>query len=372
MQVPLVDLSAQYEALKPEIMDIIEEVLESTRLYQSPRVEVFGDAFAKYCGCEYGVGVSSGTDALVLALRACEIGPGDEVITVSNTCIATVRAIALVGAIPVFVDIDPHTYTLDCSLLDQALSSRTRAVLPVHFYGHPVDMDPLLTFAQSHRLSVIEDASQAHGATYKGKRVGSLGDIGCFSFYSSKILAAYGEAGICVTSRKDLAEKLQMLRDHGLHTHPQYEMVVGNAYMDELHAAVLQVKLSYLDRWNALRQAHAEVYTEQLRGAVQAVPVARTWGTHVYCYYVVQVSNRDHFRAALDGEGIETVIHYPTPIHLVPACAHYGFTRGMFPITEAVSERIVSLPMYPELTAEQVQTVVQAVKKHAVPSRSTA
>src|SRR5579864_2473412 len=183
MRVPLVDLRAQYEALKPEIMATVEEVLESARLYRSPYVEAFEQAFADYCGCKYGVGVSSGTDALVLALRACDIGPGDEVITVSNSCIATVRAIALVGAVPVFVDIDPLTYTLDCCQLDQVLTSRTHAVLPVHFYGHPVDMEPLLTFAHSHGLRVIEDVSQAHGARYQGQCVGSLGDIGCFSFY---------------------------------------------------------------------------------------------------------------------------------------------------------------------------------------------
>jgi dTDP-4-amino-4,6-dideoxygalactose transaminase len=370
MRIPLVDLHAQYQALKAEIMATIEEVLESTRLYQSPRVEEFERVFAKYCGCEYGVGVSSGTDALVLALRACDIGPGDEVITVSNTCIATARAITLVGASPVFVDIDPHIYTLDCQLLNPALSAHTRAMLPVHCYGHPVDMDPLLTFARSHQLRVIEDASQAHGATYKGKRVGSLGDIGCFSFYYSKSLGAYGEAGICVTNNKDLADKLELLRDHDLHTLPHYQMVVGNAYMDELQAAVLEVKLAYLDLWNARRLAHAQAYTEQLRGVVETVPVARPWGTHVYCYYVVQVPNRDHFRAALEQEGIETVVHYPTPVHLESACAHYGYTRGMLPITEAVNERIVSLPMYPELTAEQIELVIQAVKKHAALPKS--
>jgi dTDP-4-amino-4,6-dideoxygalactose transaminase len=364
MQVPLVDLHAQYQTQKAEIMAAIEEVMENTRLYQSPRVERFEHAFAKYCSCEYGVGVSSGTDAIVLALHACGIGPGDEVITVSNTCLATVRAIALVGASPVFVDIDPQTYTLDCQLLNPALTPHTRAVLPVHFYGHPVDMDPLLTFARSHQLVVIEDASQAHGATYKGKRVGSLGDIGCFSFYYSKSLGAFGEAGICVTSNKDLADKLKLLRDHGLHIYPDYQMVVGNIYMDELQAAVLDVKLSYLDHWNAQRSAHAQVYTEQLRGVVGAVPVAQGWATHVYCYYAVQVHNRDSFRAALEQEGIETAIHYPTPAHLEPACARYGYIRGMLPFTEAINERIVSLPMYPELTAKQIELVVQTVKKH--------
>src|SRR6266487_2401906 len=366
MQIPLVDLGSQYQTIKPEIMSAFEEVLENMQLFLGPQLQAFETEFAAYCGCHQAVGVASGTDALALALRVCNIGSGDEVITVSNTFIATVEAIALVGATPVFVDIDPLTYTMDWRQLGSALTSRTRAIIPVHLYGHPVEMQPVLDFARSHGLRVIEDASQAHGATYRGSRVGSLGDIGCFSLYYSKNLGAYGEAGICVTNDRALAENLRMVRDHGSRIRYQHEVLGVNARLDELQAAVLRVKLRYLDQWNTARQEHAQFYTEQLRELKIEVPFVQLWGTHVYCYYVIQVQGRDHFRKALEQEGIATGIHYPTPIHLQPACAHYGYVRGMLPVTEALSDRIVSLPMYPELTAEQRQLVVNAVKNSIV------
>lgn len=363
MQIPLVDLYAQYETIKHEVMSAFEDVLKHMQLFLGPRLKEFEREFAAYCGCQYGVGLSSGTDALALALRACAIGPGDEVITVANTFIATIEAIAMVGATPVFVDIDPETYTMDWRQLEQVLTPRTRAILPVHLYGHPVDMQPVLDFARAHGLRVIEDASQAHGATYKGQRVGGLGDIGCFSLYYSKNLGAYGEAGICVTNDDRLAEALQLLRDHGSRVRYTHEVLGFNARLDELQAAVLQVKLRYLDRWNVARQEHAQAYSEQLRDVVEAVPVVQPWGTHVYCYYVVQVPERDHFRKVMEREGVATAIHYPTPVHLQPACSHYGYKRGMLPVTEEVTERIVSLPMYPELTVEQRQWVVNSIKK---------
>jgi dTDP-4-amino-4,6-dideoxygalactose transaminase len=366
MQIPLVDLQAQYQSIKPEIMAAIEDVLESMQLFLGPQSHAFEHEFAQYCGCQYGVGLSTGTDALTLALRACDIGPGDEVITVANTFIATVEAIALVGATPVFVDVDPGTYTMDWRQLDQVLTPRTRAIIPVHLYGHPVDMQPVLDFARSHDLRVIEDASQAHGATYQGQRVGSMSDIGCFSLYFSKNLGAYGEAGICVTKDSSLAESLRKLRDHGSLIRYHHEALGVNARMDEIQAAVLRVKLRYLEQWNAARQAHANFYTEQLQEVVEAVPVVRAWATHVYYVYVVQVEERDRFREKLEQEGIATGIHYPIPIHLQPACSQYGYVRGMLPVTEAVTERIVSLPMYPELTTEQLRTVVKAVKKNIV------
>jgi len=363
MPIPLVDLRSQYQAIKQEIATALEDVFENMQLFLGPQVQAFEQEFATYCECRHGVGVASGTDALALALRACGIGPGDEVITVANTFIATVEAIALVGATPVFVDIDPDTYTMNWRQLDQVLTPRTRAVLPVHLYGHPVDMQPVLHFARLRGLRVIEDASQAHGATYHGRRVGSFGDIGCFSLYYSKNLGAYGEAGMCVTNESDLAASVRMLRDHGSRRRYRHEVLGVNGRLDELQAAVLRVKLRYLDRWNAARQEHALAYTHHLRGVVEAVPVARPWATHVYCYYVVQVQERDPLRKALSQEGIETGIHYPTPIHLQPACTPYGYKRGMLPVTEAVTARIISLPMYPELTPEQIETVVNAVKK---------
>lgn len=366
MRIPLVDLQAQYQTIKHEVIPALMDVLEHMQLFLGPQNQAFEQEFAAYCGSDYGIGVSNGTDALILALQACGIGPGDEVITVANTFIATVEAIAVVGATPVFVDIDPETYTLDWEQLDAVLTPRTRAVLPVHLYGHPVDMQPIMDFAKAHGLRVIEDASQAHGASYRGQRVGSIGDIGCFSLYCSKNLGAYGEAGICVTNDAALAGSIRMLRDHGSCTRYQHEVLGVNARLDELQAAVLRIKLRYLEEWNAARQAHAQAYTEQLQGIVEAVPVVRSWGTHVYYVYVVQVQDRDVFRKHLEQAGIHTGIHYPTPIHLQPACSRYGYTQGMLPVTEAAAERIVSLPMYPELTIEQVQMVLDAVKQSIV------
>jgi dTDP-4-amino-4,6-dideoxygalactose transaminase len=367
LRVPLVDLRAQYLALKPEIMLAFEQVLDSMQLFLGPHVQAFEQHFAAYCGCREGIGVSSGTDALMLALRACEIGPGDEVITVANTFIATVEAIAMVGAKPVFVDIDPQTYLMDWQQLEQVVTPRTRAVLPVHLYGHAAEMQPILNVAHRYGLWVIEDASQAHGATYMGQRVGSIGHIGCFSLYYSKNLGAFGEAGICTTNDPELAEKMRMIRNHGSRVRYHHEVMGVNARLDEIQAAVLGIKLLHLEQWNAARQAHAQIYNEQLRDVVNAIPVVRSWGTHVYCYYVVQVQSRDNFRQALEQEGIGTNIHYPVPIHLQPACQRYGYQAGMLPVTEDVARRIVSLPMYPELTREQLQWVIDAVKRNAAP-----
>ena len=366
MQIPLVDLQAQFQPIKQKIIAEIADVLENMHLFLGPQNEAFEKEFAQYCGCRYGIGLSSGTDALVLALQACDIGDGDEVITVANTFIATVEAIAQTGAKPVFVDIDPETYTMDWTQLDRVLTQRTRAIIPVHLYGHSVEMQPILEFARKHGLRVIEDASQAHGATYFGKRVGSLGDIGCFSFYFSKNLGAYGEAGACVTNDAKLAESIRKFRDHGSLVRYQHEILGGNSRLDEIQAAILRVKLPYLEQWNAARQIHASYYTKHLQDIVEAVPIVRPWATHVYYTYVVQVQNRNSFRKAMEQEGIATSIHYPTPIHLQPACVHYGYERGILPVTEAASDRIVSLPMYPELTPEQTQRVVYVVKRNVM------
>ncbi|GAC1676504.1 MAG: DegT/DnrJ/EryC1/StrS family aminotransferase [Ktedonobacteraceae bacterium] len=363
LQVPLVDLRAQYIALKPEIMAAFEAVLDDMHLFLGPRLHEFEQTFATYCECRYGVGNSSGTDALALALRACGIGPGDEVITVSNTFIATVEAIAMVGATPVFVDVDPETYLMDWRQLPSMLSEHTRAVLPVHLYGHAAEMQPILDFAHAHGLHVIEDASQAHGATYHGRRVGSFGDIACFSLYYSKNLGAFGEAGICTTNNAELAERMRMIRDHGSRVRYHHEVMGVNARLDELQAAALMVKIPHLESWNRLRQEHAAFYSEQLHGVVEMVPVVRSWGTHVYCYYVIQVPERDQFRKEMESARIGTNIHYPNPIHLQSACIQHGFRSGALPVTEAVAKRILSLPMYPELTEQQRQRVVDAVKQ---------
>jgi dTDP-4-amino-4,6-dideoxygalactose transaminase len=363
MYIPLNDLQAQFSSIKPEVMRAIEEVLDTMHLFLGPQNQRFEQTFASYCGCDHGIGLSNGTDAIALALRACHIGPGDEVITVSHSFIATVEAIAQVGATPVFVDIEPDTYTLDWRQLEGALSKHTRAIIPVHLYGHPADMQPILDFAHEHGLRVIEDASQAHGAIYQGKRTGSFGDIACFSLYCSKNLGAYGEAGICLTNDAELAETLRMLRDHGSRVRYQHEILGVNARMDEIQAAILNVKLAHLDCWNAQRQAHAHLYSEQLKEVVEAVPMVRPGASHVFYVYVVQVRERDQILQHLSEQGIGSSIHYPTPIHLQPACQHYGYTRGILPVTEAVCERIISLPMYPELTMEQVQAVINGVKQ---------
>ena len=294
-------------------------------------------------------------------MRACEIGRGDEVITVANTFIATVEAITMAGATPVFVDVEPDTYAMDWRAIEAVITPKTRAILPVHLYGHPVDLDPILEIAQKHNLRVIEDASQAHGATYKGRPVGGIGDIGCFSLYCSKTLGAYGEAGICVTNNPELAERMRVLRDHGSRRRYEHEVMGVNARMDEIQAAVLRVKLPYLDTWNEARRAHAAAFTARLRGVVEATPETAPWAQHAFYVYVVQVPNRDRVRDALAERGILTGVHYPIPLHLQQACAQYGYTKGSLPVTEAAAERILSLPMYAELTGEQVQQVCDAL-----------
>jgi dTDP-4-amino-4,6-dideoxygalactose transaminase len=368
MQIPLVDLRAQYQTIKSEVLAAVEGVLESMQLFLGPQTRAFEEEFAAFCGARHGVGVGSGTEALALALRACKIGPGDEVITVSHSFIATVEAIALVGARPVFVDIEPASYTMDCAQLEQAVTERTRAILPVHLYGHAVDMQPVLDVARTYGLRVIEDASQAHGTLYRGQVVGTLGDIGCFSLYCSKNLGAYGEAGICITNDEELAKTMRMWRDHGSNVRYQHEFLGTNGRLDEIQAAILRVKLRYLPQWNQARQAHAQVYTDQLRDFVEKVPLCQPWGTHTYYVYVVEVKDREAFRQALEAAGIATGVHYPLPIHLQPACRQYGYRRGSLPVTERVAERIVSLPMYPELTAEQLSWVIAAVKNSSVAS----
>lgn len=370
MAIPLVDLKAQYQTIKDEVLPAIERVLENMQLYLGPEQRGFEDEFAAYCHTTAAVSVSNGTDALVMALRASDIGPGDEVVTVANTFIATVEAISIVGATPVFVDIDPVTYAIDANAIEAAITAHTRAILPVHLFGHPADMDPILEIAGRHNLRVIEDASQAHGATYKGQPVGSLGDIGCFSLYCSKTLGAYGEAGICVTNDGNLAERMRMFRDHGSRVRYQHEEMGANARMDEIQAAILRVKLPYLEQWNAARRKHAENFTARLRAVVGSVPETAEWAQHAFYVYVVQVPDRERVREALEQRGIHTGVHYPIPLHLQPACAKYGVQKGALPITEEAAERILSLPMYAELTDEQVTQVCDALIEVLTPTPS--
>jgi dTDP-4-amino-4,6-dideoxygalactose transaminase len=359
--VPLLDLRAEYAALRTDILRAIDGVLSSGQLYLGPETEAFEREFAAYCEAGHAVACSSGTDALILALQACGIGPGDEVITVSHTFIATVAAIAAVGATPVFVDIDPRTYTMDVSQLAAAHTPRTSAILPVHLYGHPANMDPLLAFARPRGLAVIEDAAQAHGARYRGRRVGSLGDTACFSFVFTKNLPACGDAGALVTSDPAIAERARRLRDHGRSAQYEHAFFGWNARMDEVQAAILRLKLPLLDAWNERRRAHARAYNAGLTAAGVSTPVETPDVTHVYHQYVVEVDERDWLRSELARRDIETGVHYPVPCHLQEASRGLGYGLGALPVTERCAERVLSLPVYSKLTRRQQTHVIASL-----------
>ncbi len=364
MQIPLVDLKKQYQGIKGEVLAGIEQALEGMQLFLGKNVQAFEVDFARYCHTDYAISVGSGTEALQLALLGCGIGPGDEVITVSNTFIATIEAIVLVGARPVFVDIDPDTYTIDAAEIESKITSRTRAVLPVHLYGHPSDMDPILEVAQRHKLKVIEDACQAHGAEYKRRRTGSMGNAGCFSFYFTKNLGAYGEAGMIVTSDPDIAKKCRMLRDHGSSLKYHHQYIGINGRIDEIQAAVLRVKLPHLDEWNEKRRNLAQAYNAGLPG-IYAKPKETAWGKHVYHLYVIRTPDRDRLKAYLETRGVATAMHYPIPIHLQEACRSFGGRNLNLPVTEKITGEILSLPMFPELTTEEVGYICDCVREYA-------
>ena len=362
MDVPLVDLKAQYQPLKADILGRIEVILDGMRLFLGPNVQALEAEFAAFHEVEHAVGMSDGTAALQLALLVCGVGPGDEVITVSHTFIATAEAIALVGAKPVFVDVDPGTYTMDVSQLELAITPRTRAIIPVHLYGQPADMDPIMDLARAHGLKVVEDACQAHGARYRGRRTGGLGHIAAYSFYFSKNLGAYGEAGMVTTSDTQLADRVRILRDHGSPERYHHEMVGMNARLDEIQAAVLRAKLPYLEAWNSQRRANAAHYTDLLSCVSEVVvPQVAAYAEHVFHLYVVQAPRRDDLVSYMKKRGIGAGIHYPVPCHLQPAFRDLGYQQGDLPVTERLAGRIVSLPMYPELTAAQQACVVAAI-----------
>jgi dTDP-4-amino-4,6-dideoxygalactose transaminase len=360
--IPLVDLRAQYEPLREEILSAIGNVLDSMQLFLGKNVQAFEAEFAQFCGAKYGVGLGSGTEALHLALLACGIGPGDEVITVSHTFIATVEAICLCGAKPILVDIRPDTYTIDVSRIEEKITSKTKAIVPVHLYGQPADMDPILSIAKEHGLVVIEDACQAHGAEYKGKRVGSLGDVGCFSFYYSKNLGAYGEAGMCVTNTPDIAGRLKVLRDHGSDSKYHHSVLGVNARLDEIQAAILRVKLKRLEEWNEARRRNAYLYRGLLAGCPVVTPLEAEYARHVYHLYVIRIPQRDDLRAHLRQMGIATGIHYPLPVHRHRAWQDAGCGEQALPVTESCAGEILSLPMYAELTPAQIDSVAGAIK----------
>jgi dTDP-4-amino-4,6-dideoxygalactose transaminase len=365
MRVPFLDLNAHHHAIQDEILAAIREVIESGAFAGGPFVAKFEEDFAAYCHTRFAVGVGSGTDALWLALLACGIGAGDEVITVPNSFLATAEAISISGAAPVFVDVDPRTYTMDPELLEAAITPRTKAIIPVHLFGQMADMDPIMEIARRHKLVVIEDACQAHGAEYKGRRAGSLGHAGCFSFYPGKNLGAMGEAGAVVTNDPAIQEKIQLLRDHGQRAKYYHSLIGWNARMDGIQGAVLRVKLKALDKSNAARRSRARLYENRLgNGRDLITPKEAEYGTHVYHVYAVRVRGRDQLQRALADRGIASAIHYPIPIHLQEAYGHLKLGRGSFPVAERCAEEFLSLPMFPELTPEQIETVVREVNSH--------
>jgi dTDP-4-amino-4,6-dideoxygalactose transaminase len=363
--VPFVDLQAQYQSIGPEIDRAVQDSLRRADFILGHEVSEFEDEFAAYCEASHAVGVDSGTSALELALRACGIGEGDEVITAANTFIATALAISYVGARPVLVDVDPRTCNIDPRLIESAITARTRAIMPVHLYGQPADMDPIMDIARRHDLVVIEDACQAHGARYKGRRAGSTGHAAAFSFYPAKNLGAAGDGGMVVTSDPRIAESVRLLRNYGSREKYHHDLRGFNRRLDTLHAAILRVKLRYLDQWNQARRTHAALYS-RLLADIEAVvlPAQIADAESVFHLYVVQVDKRDDLMQALHHRGVSTGIHYPVPIHLQPAYRDLGYGPGDFPITEGMAERIVSLPMYPELEHEMIEYVCRSLVEH--------
>jgi len=361
MDIPLVDLKAQYQAIKPEIDEAIQRVLDNTDFIQGEDVKAFEKEFARFCGAQEAIGVANGTEALHVALMACGVGPGDEVITTPFTFIATAEVISLVGARPVFVDIDPLTYNIDPSKIEAAITPRTRAIIPVHLYGRPADMDPINAIARRHNLKVIEDAAQAHGATYNGLPVGTLGDLACFSFYPGKNLGAYGDAGMVVTGDPEMARRVRLLKDHGRLEKYEHLVLGLNGRLDTLQAAILRVKLRYLNAWTARRRAIAALYRNLLADSDVRLPPADGAAQSVYHLFVLQTPQRESIRRALTARGIASGVHYPIPLHLQPAYRGLGHTIGDFPESERASETVVSLPLYPEMTDAQVQYVAEVV-----------
>jgi dTDP-4-amino-4,6-dideoxygalactose transaminase len=366
MKVPFLDLQSHHAPLRKEFDNAIAAVIDSAAFAGGPFVADFETDFAAFCETRYAVGVANGTDALWLTMLAAGIGAGDEVITVPSTFMATAEAITFTGATPVFVDIDEQTYTMNPQLLAAAVTRRTKAIIPVHLFGQPADMDPIVEFGHAHGLLVIEDAAQAHGATYKGRKAGALADAACFSFYPGKNLGAFGEAGAVVTNDTELQEKIRVLRDHGQVRKYHHTMIGWNSRMDGIQAAVLRVKLRHLARGNELRRKHAARYDRALSDALGIItPAEADYATHVYHVYAVRVQDRDDVLREMEADGIGCGIHYPLPVHLQPAYESLGYTENSFEIAERTSAELLSLPMYPELTDAQIDYVAERLVANA-------
>ncbi|MGI9146848.1 MAG: DegT/DnrJ/EryC1/StrS family aminotransferase [Chloroflexota bacterium] len=364
MRVPLVDLAAQFQPIKHEVMRAIEDVLGDMHLFLGPNTHAFEEEFAAYCGVPFCVAVANGTDALHLALRAAGVGQGDEVITVAHTFFATTEAIVMAGATPVYVDIDPRTFTMDVSQIEARITPRTKAIMPVHLYGQMADMDPIMDIAARYDLVVVEDAAQAHGAEYTGRRAGSIGQLGAFSFYYSKNLGAYGESGAVVTSDPELARRLRLYRDHGSEQRYHHLEFGFNSRMDEIQAAVLRIKLRHLESWNVQRRQHAAVYDRLLANTNVALPATAPGRTHIYYVYVVRSADRDGLQQALAEHDIGTAIHFPIPNHLQAASRRLGYHETDLPHTEQAAREVLSIPMYPELTGDQLEWIAACISQH--------
>ena len=360
-RIPFINLKQQHKSIKEEIDAAIQRVIDNSSFSLGEEVELFEKEFADFCGVKYSVGVSSGTDALHLALLACGVGEGDEVITAPNTFIATTEAISMCKAVPVFVDIDEKTYNIDASKTEQAITERTKAIIPVHLYGQPAEMDDILKIAGDNNLKIIEDACQAHGAGYNGKKVGAFGDAACFSFYPSKNLGAFGDGGAVVTDNEEIAEKIKLLRHHG-HRNKSIHEVEG--FCNRLHglqAAILRTKLRHLSKWNEMRRRNGLLYNQLLENNMVVTPNSANGNDHVYHLYVIRVKDRDALGERLKERNIDSGIHYAVPLHLQPAYKRLDYRLGDFPTAETVTKEIISLPMYPELASDDIERVSKEV-----------
>ncbi len=364
MNVPMVDLRAQYLRIRQDVDAAIQRVVDSTGFVGGADCALFEEEFARWCGARHAVGVANGTDALTIALRAYGVGPGDEVVTVANTFIATGEAILLNGGTPVFVDVDAASFTMDPEALARAITPRTKVVLPVHLYGHPANMDAIQAIASRHGIPVLEDAAQAHGAEIAGRRAGSLGHAACFSFYPGKNLGAYGDAGAVVTNDGAFAAKVRQIANHGGGATRYDNVIPGtNSRLDTLQAAVLRAKLAHMDRWNEERRQRAEAYTWALQGLPGlSLPAEQPWGRSAWHLYTVRATDRDGLRAHLTAQGIATAVHYPRPIHLQPAMAAAGGKAGDLPVSERLSSEVIQLPLYPELGLDTVKALAGEIE----------
>ena len=361
--IPLMDIVAQYRSIQNEIDEAIRQVLEAGQFILGPNVAALEKEIATYLGVNRGVGVASGTDALLLALRALEIGAGDEVIVPSYTFFATAGAVLLAGATPVCVDVEPHNYSIDVQQIPGRITPRTKAIIPVHLYGHPADMTAVMEIARTHGLKVIEDNAQAFGAEYRGRKTGSIGDVACLSFFPSKNLGGCGDGGMIVTNDDQIADRIRMLRSHGWRKKYFPEMLGYNSRLDEFQAAILRVKLRHIDEWGKRRRYLASKYTERFAGTSVTTPSEASDALHAYHLYVIEVDERERVQQQLKDQDIPTAVYYPQPLHLTAPLAEYGYHQGEFPVSEAASKRTLSIPFYPEMTEEQLSTVAGKVER---------